>query len=315
MNDGDENEQEFNGTELAERYYYPLQDSLFWDEDTKQIYELYLSDNYDLILNHLIFDFQKLKEIETNSEGLPKDEKEELFSSYWYDNHINIIARIKPNTEGYEALKLDSGIGIQEIVYEPGKYTSIKYKEEDDGEDKYIDYNGSVFDSLEKVMATPNTDVAKYHDFYDGPKYITKEYIRLGMIEIKRIYKGAVKRVTFYADSELGQAIKNNDEEVWLLDNNAIITKSLKDEDGAYPFKVYFRNGVKIHGTDMEEVREKSLVLQNQLKERISKLQTSLKKKKEKIRYERQFKEIASTLFAFEEKSDDNEAFESENQE
>ena len=315
MNDGDEDEQEFNGTELAERYYYPLQDSLFWDEDTKQIYELYLSDNYDLILNHLIFDFQKLKMIETNSEGLSEDEKEELFSNYWYDNHINIIARIKPNTEGYEALKLDSGTGIQEIVYEPGKYTSIKYKDEDDGEDKYIDYNGSVFESLEKIMATSNTDVAKYHDFYDGPKYITKEYIRLGMIEIKRIYKGAVKRVTIYADSELGQAIKNNDEEIWLLDNNAIITKSLKDEDGAYPFKVYFRNGVKIHGTDMEEVREKSLVLQTQLAERINKLQASLKKKRDKIRYERQFKEIASTLFAFEEDSDDNEDFESENQE
>ena len=313
--DEDEDNPEFNGTEQAERYYYPVQDSLFWDENTKQVYELYLANNYDLILNHLIFDFRKLKEIEAKSEGLPEDEKEELFSNYWYDNHINIIARIRPNTKGYEALKLDSGTGIQEIVYEPGKYTSIKYKDEDDGEDKYINYNGFVFDSLEKIMATSNSDVAKYHVFYDGPKYITKEYIRLGMIEIKRIYKGAVKRVTIYADSELGQAIKNNGDEIWLLDNNAIITKSLKDEDSAYPFKVYFRNGVKIHGTDMEEVREKSLVLQTQLAERINKLQASLKKKKDKIRYERQFKEIASTLFAFEEDSNDNEDFESENQE
>ena len=315
MPDEDEDNPEFNGTELAERYYYPVQDSLFWDENTKQVYELYLANNYDLILNHLIFDFQKLKEIEAKTEGLSEDEKEELFSNYWYDNHINIIARIRPNTKGYEALKLDSGTGIQEIVYEPGEYTSIKYKDEDDGEDKYINYNGFVFDSLEKIMATSNSDVAKYHVFYDGPKYITKEYIRLGMIEIKRIYKGAVKRVTIYADSELGQAIKNNGDEIWLLDNNAIITKSLKDEDSAYPFKVYFRNGVKIHGTDMEEVREKSLVLQTQLAERINKLQASLKKKKDKIRYERQFKEIASTLFAFEEDSNDNEDFESENQE
>ena len=315
MPDEDEDNPEFNGTELAERYYYPVQDSLFWDENTKQVYELYLANNYDLILNHLIFDFRKLKEIEAKTEGLSEDELEELFSNYWYDNHINIIARIRPNTKGYEALKLDSGTGIQEIVYEPGKYTSIKYKDEDDGEDKYINYNGFVFDSLEKIMATSNSDVAKYHVFYDGPKYITKEYIRLGMIEIKRIYKGAVKRVTIYADSELGQAIKNNGDEIWLLDNNAIITKSLKDEDSAYPFKVYFRNGVKIHGTDMEEVREKSLVLQTQLAERINKLQASLKKKKDKIRYERQFKEIASTLFAFEEDSNDNEDFESENQE
>ena len=279
MPDEDEDNPEFNGTELAERYYYPVQDSLFWDENTKQVYELYLANNYDLILNHLIFDFRKLKEIEAKTEGLSEDELEELFSNYWYDNHINIIARIRPNTKGYEALKLDSGTGIQEIVYEPGKYTSIKYKDEDDGEDKYINYNGFVFDSLEKIMATSNSDVAKYHVFYDGPKYITKEYIRLGMIEIKRIYKGAVKRVTIYADSELGQAIKNNGDEIWLLDNNAIITKSLKDEDSAYPFKVYFRNGVKIHGTDMEEVREKSLVLQTQLAERINKLQASLKKK------------------------------------
>ena len=315
MADGDEEEQEFNGTELAKRYYYPLQDSLFWDEDTKQVYELYLADNYDLILNHLIFDFGEIKEIEAKSEGLPEDKKEELFSNYWYDNHINIIARIKPNTEGYEALKLDSGTGILEIVYEPGKYTSIKYKDEDDGEDKFIDYNGVVFDSLEQIMANTNTDVAKHHNFYDGPKYITKEYIRLGMTEIKRIYKGAVKKVTIYTDSELGQAIKNNSDEIWLLDNNAIITKSLKDEDSAYPFKVYFRNGVKIHGTEMEDVRKKSLVLQAQLMERIKKLQASLKKKKEKIRYERQFKEIASTLFAFEEDSEDNEVFESENQE
>ena len=164
-------------------------------------------------------------------------------------------------------------------------------------------------------MATTNTDVAKYHNFYDGPKYITKEYIRLRMIEIKRIYKGSVKKVTIYADSELGQAIKNKSDEIWLLDNNAIITKSLKDEDSAYPFKVYFRNGVKIHGTEMKDVREKSIVLQTQLAERIKKLQACLKKKKDKIRYEHQFKEIASTLFAFEEDSDDNEDFESENQE
>ena len=315
MPDEDEDNPEFNGTELAERYYYPVQDSLFWDENTKQVYELYLANNYDLILNHLIFDFRKLKEIEAKSEGLSEDEKEELFSNYWYDNHINIIARIKPNTKGYEALKLDSGTGIQEIVYEPGKYTSIKYQDEDDGEEKYIDYNGDVFDSLEKIMASPNTDVAKYHDFYDGPKYITKEYIRLGMIEIKKIYKGAVKRVTIYTDSELGHAIKNNSEEIWLFDNNVIITKSLKDEDSAYPFKVYFRNGVKIHGTEMGDVREKSLVLQAQLVERINKLQASLKKKKDKIRYERQFKDIASTLFAFEEDSDGIADFESENQE
>lgn len=315
MTDGDEDEQEFNGTELAERYYYPLKDSLFWDEDKKQVYELYLADNYDLILNHLIFDFGELNKIEAKSEGLPEDEKEELFSNYWYDNHINIIARVKPNTEGYESLKLDSCTGIQEIIYEPGKYTSIRYIDEDDGEEKFIDYNGVVFDSLEQIMATTNTDVAKYHNFYDGPKYITKEYIRLRMIEIKRIYKGVVKKVTIYADSELGQAIKNNSDEIWLLDNNAIITKSLKDEDSAYPFKVYFRNGVKIHGTKMEDVREKSLVLQTQLAERIKKLQASLKKKKDKIRYEHQFKEIASTLFAFQEDSDDNEDFESENQE
>lgn len=313
--DEDEDNPEFNGTEQAERYYYPVQDSLFWDENTKQVYELYLANNYDLILNHLIFDFRKLKEIEAKSEGLPENEKEELFSNYWYDNHINIIARIKPNTKGYEALKLDSGTGIQEIVYEPGKYTSIKYQDEDDGEEKYIDYNGDVFDSLEKIMATSNTDVAKYHDFYDGPKYITKEYIRLGMIEIKRIYKGAVKRVTIYTDSELGQAIKNNDEEVWMLDLNVIITKVSTNEDNSYPFRVYFCNGVKADGGNMETVKEKSLVLQNQLKERISKVQASLKKKKERIRYERQFKEIASTLFAFEEKSDDNKAFEAENQE
>lgn len=135
------------------------------------------------------------------------------------------------------------------------------------------------------------------------------------MIEIKRIYKGTVKRVTIYTDSELGQAIKNNSDEIWLFDNNAIITKSLKDEDSAYPFKVYFRNGVKIHGTEMGDVREKSLVLQAQLVERINKLQASLKKKKDKIRYERQFKDIASTLFAFEEDSDGIADFESENQE
>lgn len=307
MTDRDGEDPEFNGTELAERYYYPLQDNLFWDENTKQVYEMYLADSYDLILNHLIFNIDELNEIEAKSKSLTEGKKEKIFSNYWYDNHINIIARIKPNTEGYEALKLDSGTGIQEIVYEPGKYTSIKYKDEDDGEDKFIDYNGVVFDSLEQIMATTNTDVAKYHVFYDGPKYITKEYIRLGMIEIKRIYKGAVKKVTIYADSELGQAIKNNNEEVWMLDPNIIITKASTDENNSYPFRVYFCNGVKVDGGDMETVKGKSLILQNQLKERISKLHASLKKKKERIRYERQFKEIASSLFAFEDEITDNE--------
>lgn len=309
----DENEdaQDFNGMELADRYYYPIQDNLFWDEDNKQVYEIYLADNYDLIVNHLIFDFNKLNEIEAHLSDLPEDEKEELFSNYWYDNHINIIARIKPNTEGYEALKLDSGVGIQEIVYEPGKYTSIKYTEED--KDIFIDYNGSVFDTFEQIIATTNTEVAKHHNFFDAPKYITKEYIRLGMIEIKRVYKGTVKKVTIYADSELGQVLKNNSEEVWMIDLNAIITKTLKDEDNSYPFKVYFCNGIKIDGGDMEAVKRKSLVHQDQLKERISKLHASLKKKKERIRYERQFKEIISTLFFFDNESTDDDNSELKN--
>jgi hypothetical protein len=309
----DENEdaQDFNGMELADRYYYPIQDNLFWDEDNKQVYEIYLADNYDLIVNHLIFDFNKLNEIEAHLSDLPEDEKEELFSNYWYDNHINIIARIKPNTEGYEALKLDSGVGIQEIVYEPGKYTSIKYTEED--KDIFIDYNGSVFDTFEQIIATTNTEVAKHHNFFDAPKYITKEYIRLGMIEIKRVYKGTVKKVTIYADSELGQVLKNNSEEVWMIDLNAIITKTLKDEDNSYPFKVYFCNGIKIDGGDMEAVKRKSLVHQDQLKERISKLHASLKKKKERIRYERQFKEIVSTLFFFDNESTDDDNSELKN--
>ncbi len=309
--DENENAQDFNGMELADRYYYPIQDNLFWDEDNKQVYEIYLADNYDLIVNHLIFDFNKLNEIEAHLSDLPEDEKEELFSNYWYDNHINIIARIKPNTEGYEALKLDSGVGIQEIVYEPGKYTSIKYTEED--KDIFIDYNGSVFDTFEQIIATTNTEVAKHHNFFDAPKYITKEYIRLGMIEIKRVYKGTVKKVTIYADSELGQVLKNNSEEVWMIDLNAIITKTLKDEDNSYPFKVYFCNGIKIDGGDMEAVKRKSLVHQDQLKERISKLHASLKKKKERIRYERQFKEIVSTLFFFDNESTDDDNSELKN--
>ena len=41
----------------------------------------------------------------------------------------------------------------------------------------------------------------------------------------------------------------------------------------------------------------------------------SQKKKKDKIRYERQFKDITSTLFAFKEDSDGIADFESENQE
>lgn len=310
----DENEeaQDFNGMELADRFYYPIQDNLFWDEDSKQVYEIYLADNYDLIVNHLIFDFNKLSEIEAHVTDMSEDEKAEIFSNYWYDNHINIIARIKPNTEGYEALKLDSGIDIQEIVYEPGKFTSIKYTEDD--KEMFIDYNGSVFDTFEQITATTNTEVAKYHNFFDAPNYVIKEYIRLGMIEIKRVYKGSIKKVTIYADSELGQAIKNNNEEVWMLDLNSIITKISKDDDDSYPFKVYFRNGVKIEGGgDMETVKVKSLVLQDQLMERISKLQSSLKKKKERVRYERQCKEILSSLFFFENDSNNDKDSKSDN--
>lgn len=310
----DENEevQNFNGMDMAVRYYYPVQDNLFWDEDNKQVYEIYLADNYDLIINHLIFDFSRLNEIESHLEGLPEDEKAELFSKYWHDNHINIIARIKPNTEGYEALKFESGDDIQEIVYEPGKYTSIKYTE--DNKNIFIDYNGSVFDTFEQIIATTNAEVAKYHNFFDAPKYFTKEYIRFGMMEIKRVYKGTVKIVSIYTDSELGQVIQNNTEAVWMLDHNAIITKKLNNEDNSFPFKVYFRNGVKMDDCDMETVKGKSLVLQKQLMERISKLKASLKKKKERIRFERQFKEIASTLFAFEDNSTDDKTSDTNNQ-
>lgn len=303
--DASKEEQEFNGEELAIRYHYPVQDELFWDDNTKQVYEIYLADNYELIINHLIFDYNKLNEIETHLDSFTEDEKEELFSNYWYDNHINIIARIKPDTDGYEALKLDSGIGIQEIVYEPGKYTSIKYTEDD--KDIFIDYNGFVFNTFEQISTTTNAEVAKYHNFFDAPQYITKEYIRLRMIEIKRIFKGIVKKVTIYTDSDLGQVLKNNSEEVWMLDLNAIITKKIKDENCSYPFKVYFRNGVKINDSDMETVKEKSLVFQNQLFERISNLQARLKKKKYRIKYERQFKEIISSLFLFDDDNSDEE--------
>ena len=305
-NDEEPEEAEFDGKELAERYFYPVQDNLFWDEE-KQVYEIYLADSYELVVNHLIFDVDRLNEIEAKSEGLTEDEKEELFSDYWYDNHINIIARMKPGSDGFELLQFETGPGIQKIVYKPGEYTYIRITDEDDGLDKFIDYNGVVYDSPEQIMATTNTEVARYHDFYDAPKHVTKEYIRLGMIEIKRIYKGGMKKVTVFTDSELGQAIKNDSEEIWMLDRNSIITKLLKDEDSAYPFKVYFCNGVKMNDAGLEAVKTKSLVLQAQLFERLKKLQASLKKKKEKIRHERQFKEIVSTLFCFKDDSNDKE--------
>ena len=305
-NDEEPEEAEFDGKELAERYFYPVQDNLFWDEE-KQVYETYLADSYELVVNHLIFDVDRLNEIEAKSEGLTEDEKEELFSDYWYDNHINIIARIKPGSDGFELLQFETGPGIQKIVYKPGEYTYIRITDEADGLDKFIDYNGVVYDSPEQIMATTNTEVARYHDFYDAPKHVTKEYIRLGMIEIKRIYKGGMKKVTVFTDSELGQAIKNNSEEIWMLDRNSIITKLLKDEDSAYPFKVYFCNGVKMNDAGLEAVKTKSLVLQAQLFERLKKIQASLKKKKEKIRHERQFKEIVSTLFCFKDDSNDKE--------
>lgn len=302
---------EFNGMELAEKYYYPLQDNLFWDEN-EQVYEIYLADNYDLIINHLIFDFDKLNKIDADSKDKSEEEKEVLYSNYWYDNHINIIARIKQNTKGYDALKLDTGIGIQSITYEPEKYVCINHIMDD--EEIFIDYNGTVYESPDQIMALSNTEVAKFHNFYDAPNYVTKEYIRFGMIEIKRIYKGSVKKVTIFAESDLGQAIKNNTEEIWMIDSNTIITKISVEENNSYPFKVYFRNGVKIESEEMDVVKEKSLILQAQLKDRINKLQSSLKKKKEWIRYERQFKEIASTMFAFEDESDNSLRSDTENE-
>lgn len=303
-------EQEFNGYLLAKRYYYPIQDRLFWDKN-EHIYEIYLADNYYIIINHLIFDFDTLNQIETETEGLSEDKKEEVFSNYWYKNHINIIAKINPNTEGYDVLKLDLGVGIQEIAYEPRKYTCIKHKLDDD--EKFIDFNGTVYGSAEQIQATIITDVAKYHNFYDAPNHITKEYIRFGMIEIKRIFKGTVKKISIFADSDLGQVIKNKSEDIWLIDANTIITKIVADESNSYPFMMYFRNGVKLDNEDLSDLKEKSLILQTQLNERINKLQSSLKKKKEKIRFERQLKEIMSTMFAFEDDENNNENSNSDN--
>lgn len=305
---------EFDGKKLVDRYYYPVQDNVFWDEKN-QVYEMYLADSYELVINHLIFNFDKLHEIEAEAEGLTEDEREELFSDYWYDNHINVIARIKPGSDGFELLQFETGSGIQEIDYKSGEYAYIKMTDEDDGLEKFIDYNGTVFDSPEQIMTTTNTDVARYHDFYDAPKHIIKEYIRLGMTEIKRIYKGGMKKVTIFTDSELGQAIKDNSVGIWMLDGNSIITKLLTDDDSVYPLKVYFRNGVKTGEGGLEAVKKESLVLQAQMLERAKRLRAGLKKKKDLIRFERQFREITSTLFAFAEDGSDDEDAEPDSQE
>lgn len=297
-------EQEFNGEELANRFYYPVQDFIFWDVNN-QVYEIYLVDNYDFVINHLLFDYDELLRIEKKTTGLSDEDKEKLFSEYWYNNHVNVIVRIKPGADSYDDLSLEEGASFQEINYIEGKYTLIKFA--DNKGTRYFDYHGNEHENADDIINHVISDVAKYHVFYDAPNHLTKEYLRLGMIEIKYIYKSDVKKVTIYADSDLGQVIKNNTEEIRMLDGNIIITKIPTDEENAYPLKVYFQNGVKMEGANMEDVRTKSLVLQNQLKERITQLHRTLKKKKDWIRYGQQIKEIAASLFEFEEEKIEKE--------
>lgn len=301
-----DSELEFNGAELAKRFYYPAQDLVFWDCN-HQVYEIYLVDNYDLVINHLLFDYDELLSLEKKSEGLSDEAKEELFSEYWDNNHINVIARINPGSDGYEMLVFDNA-SIKEINYIKGRYTSIKLVDGD--ETKYFDYNGSERESLDNIVNNVISDVAKYHDFYDAPYYVIKEYIRFGLYEIKYIYKGTVKKVTIYADSELGKVIKENSEEIWRLDEALILTKSPADADNVCPLKMYFINGVEVINGDFDAVRAKSVILQNQLKERTTQLWKTFKKKKDFIRYGRQIKEIAATLFEYAEETDkENENF------
>ncbi len=301
-----DSELEFNGAELAKRFYYPAQDLVFWDCN-HQVYEIYLVDNYDLVINHLLFDYDELLSLEKKSESLSDEAKEELFSEYWDNNHINVIARINPGSDGYEMLVFDNA-SIKEINYIKGRYTSIKLVDGD--ETKYFDYNGSERESLDNIVNNVISDVAKYHDFYDAPYYVIKEYIRFGLYEIKYIYKGTVKKVTIYADSELGKVIKENSEEIWRLDEALILTKSPADADNVCPLKMYFINGVEVIDGDFDAVRAKSVILQNQLKERTTQLWKTFKKKKDFIRYGRQIKEIAATLFEYAEETDkENENF------
>lgn len=296
-------ELELDGIELANRFYYPAHDFIFQDCN-HHVYEIYLVDNYDIVINHLLFDYGELLRIEKKAKGLPDDDKEKLFSEYWHNNHINVIAHIKPGADSYDDLSMEEGGSIQEINYIEGKYTLIKFA--DKNGTRYFDYHGNEHENADDIINNVISDVAKYHDFYDAPKHIKKEYIHLRMIEIMYVYKSSVQKTMIYADSDLGQAIKNNTEEIRMLDGNIIITKIPAAEENVYPLKVYFRNGVKMEGADMETVRAKSIILQNQLVERITKLHEIIKRK-EWIRYERQIKEIAASLFEFEEEQIEEE--------
>lgn len=307
VSEQENSEPEFDGIELAKRFYYPAQDFVFWDCN-HQVYEIYLVDNYDLVINHLLFDYDELFRIEKDSKGMSVEAKEELFSKYWDNNHINVIARIKPGSNGYETLEIDAGACIQEIQYIEGQYTSIKLVN-DDGT-KYFDYNGNERESFDDIINNVIRDVARYHVFYDAPYYVIKEYIRFKLFEIKHIYKGTIKKVTIYADSELGQVIKNNSEEIWKLDEALILTKKRTNAENCCSLKAYFINGVEIVNGDFDSVRAKSILLQNQLKERTVHLWKTFKKKKEFIRYGRQIKEIAATLFEYaEDTSKENKNF------
>lgn len=290
-------EQDLNGENVAKRFYYPVHDFIFWNHDG-QVYEIYLVDNYDIVINHLLFDYDELLRIEKKAKGLSDEDEEKLFSEYWYNNHINVIARIKPGSDCYDDLSLEEGASIQEINYIEGKYTLIKFS--DKNGTRYFDYHGNELENADDIINNVISDVAKYHDFYEAPNHLMKEYIRLGMIEIKYVYKSSVKKTMIYADSDLGQVIKNNTEEIRMLDGNVIITKTPTDEEYSYPLKVYFRNGVKMEGANMEAVRTKSIILHKQFLERITKLH-EIKKRREWIRYERQIKEISASLFEFEE--------------
>lgn len=299
---GDNPLSNLDGIELADRFCYPIQDFLFCDKNN-QVYEIYLTDNDELVVNHLVFDLAQLREIE-DLPNATQEEKEKLFSNYWYDNHINVIARFKPESKGYDVISGSGQINIQEIHYQAGKYSCVECMIF--GEKSFVDYYGQEYDSPDMIMSNEIIEVAKYHDFFNTPKYITKEYIRLGMIEIKRISKGIVKRVSIYTDSELGQSLKNETEEIWQINGNCIIAKNIDDASVEQKFHLYCRNGVRWDSFEegvIDDVKAKSIILQNLLDERIKKLLSRLTKKNDIIRYERQFKEIMSSLFVFNDNS------------
>lgn len=296
-------QQNLKAKKLCEKYYYPIQGKIF--KIGSNIYEIYISEQNDLIISELTFNIDTLSEIEKKTRFLPKDEIESSFDSYWINKKIAVIAKIAHNSPGFYALNyydIDKIVGIE---VSRGYYSVIEIIH--DGCRRFIDYNGNLFNSKNAIICIENKEVAKTHNYLKSPSFYVNEYIRLKMYSVKQL-NGNKYQTIVYKDSDLGKLLRMGTvNDIVMIDSAYIIAKSYNAETKDYQLNLYYRDGVSLNNNSKSMAKDESQKLYHLFIKRYQEISNTINSKNEKKRFQVQYDFIEKNLFKYDQISFEDE--------